>query len=150
MAQIEFEHPVEDIRSFFRRIGNKIICFWNFLTLRDKGCIGWEECFKLCHQLFNKHNLLKTLVLASSLPTICTTVLLHWLRGGCCSNDWLHSNSVGFLWLQLNLAGDFYFYYFFSYVDEWVVVRRGQQAWETRNSNWKSCKHCCVVYLSFA
>ena len=59
--------------------------------------------------------MLKTLVLASSLPTICTTVLLHWLRGGCCSNDWLHSNSVGFLWLQLNLAGDFYCFFFFYY-----------------------------------
>ena len=60
------------------------------------------------YQLFNKHNVLKTLVIANSWPTICTTVLLHWLRGGCCSNDCLHSNSVGFLWLQLNLAGDFY------------------------------------------
>ena len=66
--------------------------FWNnweqdnlllkFSDLWGKGCIGWEECFKLCHQLFNKHNVLKTLVIANSLPTICTTVLLTPLAQG--------------------------------------------------------------------
>ena len=54
---------------------NSFVTFLMIVLLRD--ALAEKKRFKLFHQLFNNHNVLKTLVIASSLPTMyyCTTPL---------------------------------------------------------------------------